>query len=189
MENISILENLINELDKLNGSILFNVDSNKIKSLKKERIELITKIDKQCRLTKINLHETTIFNHLIKKYITIQQRYRDTEINIHATQLVMKNPELTMDMAIAKINNGYDTDNILCLVNPKSLTTNDTLNYVTLRHKEIMKLERSIQELNELFISTYAIVENQGKTIDKIANTTTIAKNHIKGAKHELILK
>ena len=94
-----------------------------------------------------------------------------------------------MDMAIAKINNGYDTDNILCLVNPKSLNTNDTLNYVSLRHKEIMKLERSIQELNELFISTYAIVENQGETIDKIANTTTIAKNHIKGAKHELILK
>ena len=98
MENISILENLINEFDKLNGSILFNVDSNKIKSLQKERIELITKIDKQCQLTKVNLPNHTIFNNLIKKYITIQQRYRDTEINIHATQLIMKK---------SRINHGY----------------------------------------------------------------------------------
>ena len=48
------------------GSILFNVDSNKIKSLQKERIELITKIDKQCQLTKVNLPNHTIFNNLIK---------------------------------------------------------------------------------------------------------------------------
>ncbi len=190
MEELTILDNLITQLDKLNYSILYSVDSKTTKTLQKNKVDLVSLIDKQCQITKKNLDKIyhTNFNDLIKKYIIIQEKYRDTETNIYATQLVMMNPDLTMEMATAKIKGGYDTENILCLVNPKSLVSNanENLNYVTLRHKEIMKLERSIQELHELFISTYAIVMDQGETIDRIATTTNNAKTHISGAKREL---
>ncbi len=190
MEELTILDNLITQLGNLNNSILYSVDDNNTKILRKNKIELISLIDKQCQITKKKLDKIyhAKFNDLIKKYIIIQEKYRDTETNIYATQIVMMNPNMTMEMAITKIKGGYDTDNILCLVKPKTLLLSSTenLNYVNVRHKEIMKLEKSIQELHELFISTYAIVMHQGETIDRIENTTSNAKTNISSAKREL---
>ena len=177
------LDTNINKLDQLNKTILSSVDSTLIKKLNKDRDTLINLINENCRLIKPKLtkNEHPQFNDLIRKYIIIQQTYRNTEMDIYATQLMMRDPNLTKNDAKQMIKDGYDTEGILCL-----LDNHACLNYVTLRHKEILKLEKSIQELHELFISTYAIVEDQGATVNRIANTTSNAKDYVIDAKQEL---
>lgn len=186
------LNQLIKKLDMINGSILNSVDRNLTKNLKNEKSTVIAEIDKQCQYCKLNIPKSSHneFNNIIMKYLSHQKQFHDTETNIHATQLMMKYPNITRDEAIHKIQNeNVNTEHILCLIDPAMLlTSNECLNYVTQRQKEIVKLEKSIDELHELFISTYAIVENQGETINRIGTKTNAAKNYISNGKRELKL-
>ena len=183
------LDQLILNLNKLNDSIISSVDRNKTKQLQADKRVLIKDIDQLCKLCKnlITDKEIEDFNHLIIKYLKIQESFRNTNIHIYATQLMMVDPNITMDEAINKIKTGkIDTDKILCLVHPSFITGQESYNYVKERHKEILKLEKSINELKELFISTYAITMDQGNTIDGISANTSTAKQHVSKAKREL---
>jgi syntaxin 1A/syntaxin 1B/2/3 len=186
------LNQLMGKLDMINGSILNSVDRRETKNLQHEKINLISDINKQCQYIKINLpkYSQKEFNKLLMKYLTQQKQFHDTETNIHATQLMMKYPNLTREEAIYKLQHeDVDTEHLLCIIDPSMLlNSNECLNYVTQRHKEIVKLEESINELQELFISTYAIVENQGETINRIETKTNNAKYYISNGKKELKL-
>lgn len=176
------LDALITQLNLLNSQILTSVDSSKAKMLKENRKLLITSIDQECKLLKptIAKSDVKIYNDLIRKYITIQEKYRNTELSINTTQLMIKNPNLSRDEATEMIKSGHESN--LCL---DSL---NMLNYVTERHKQVMKLEKSIDELYELFIAMNAIVEDQGNIVKRIETKTSNAKQSIKNAKKELIL-
>ena len=62
----------------------------------------------------------------------------------------------------------------------------ETLNYVTLRYKEILKLEASVDELHQLFVDMWALTQQQGYTIDKIRDDIQSAKELIKSGKNDL---
>lgn len=166
--NISIIK-----LGKINNLIIGSIINTK--NLEKERNEIICIINNQCKNIKLKLSKNhyEAFNNLIKKYLTIQKMYHDTEKQILATQLILKDPTLTMEMADNIITNGQCPQNILQLSN-----ANEMYDYVKQRHFEVLKLEKSIQEVNELFIGMYAIVEEQGDTLDRIKNKTESAKNN-----------
>lgn len=176
------LDDLINQLNLLNTQILTSVDSSKTKNLKNEKRKLVGLIDQQCQLLKPTIKKSDVetYNDLIRKYITIQEKYHQTETSINITQLMIKNPNLNYKQAEQMVKSGYESN--LCL---DSLTM---LNDVTERHKQVMKLEKSIDELYELFIAMNAIVENQSNTINSIESKTSNAKLSIKNAKKELLL-
>lgn len=51
------------------------------------------------------------------------------------------------------------------------------------RHSDILKLEKSIMELRDLFVEVATLVETQGEMINRIENHVAHAKNHVdKGA-------
>ena len=165
--NLSIIK-----LGKINNLILGSIYETK--NLEKERNDIIKIINNQCKIikTKLSKNQHAEFNNLIKKYLIIQKTYRDTEKHILSTQLILKDPNLTMDMANNIIANGQCPKNILQLSN-----ANEMYNYVKQRHAEVLKLEQSIQEVHELFIGMYAIIEEQGETVDRIKEKTENAKN------------
>ena len=68
----------------------------------------------------------------------------------------------------------------------KHTTAVETLNYVTLRYKEILKLEASVDELHQLFVDMWALTQQQGYTIDKIRDDIQSAKELIKSGKNDL---
>ncbi|KAA3678718.1 syntaxin 1A [Paragonimus westermani] len=51
------------------------------------------------------------------------------------------------------------------------------------RHEDILKLERSIRELHELFLDLAAMVESQSELIDRIEYNVSATKDHVEGAK------
>lgn len=193
MEDLLIeLETSIINLKKLNDSILYSIDHRIVEKLEKERSDCVTIIDHQCKNIKPKLTNGIINNRskfidLIKKYIIIQENYKNTRKSLFETQILMYNPNLTkieIDNIVLTqsytqfINNSRSTQK-LCLAN-------EAYNYVHDRHKSIMKLEKDIEENKELFIVMYALTELQGETVDRIAEKTHDAKTNCHSANIEL---
>lgn len=182
-EQLDLLNQSIKTLNNVNNQILGSIDDKISKKLKDERNIIITNINTQCKniRLKITKEEHEQFNNLITKYLKMQKNYHDTERNIFATQIVMRNPSISMETANNMILEGCPTDNILCVLNGMEM-----YDYVKQRHAQILKLEKSIQEVHELFVGTYAIIEQQGETVDRIATKTKSAKLNCSIAKTDL---
>jgi t-SNARE complex subunit (syntaxin) len=153
------LEILIQQLDNYNNTILFSLNTI---DLQQDRKECIERIDKQCKLLHKTLddNEKELFNNLIKNYVIVQENYK------HKT-------------------NEFDRLHSL-VVEP--IEGKEMYNYVSQRHKDILRLERDIQEIHELFIATYALTIQQGEKIDSIANVVKDAKENVNEANDDLIV-
>ena len=67
---------------------------------------------------------------------------------------------------------------------PYKKEAEEALNYVQSKHKEIQKLERSINELHQLFVDMAILVEAQGELINQIeANVDSATAYTAKGVK------
>jgi t-SNARE complex subunit (syntaxin) len=158
----------INQLKYVNDELLFAIDC---KMLENNRLVCIDHIDKTCQLIKqTDNYDKEVFVELIKKYIIIQEDYKNAKIHLGIAQLQIRDPNLTENECKQLIIDGYDVHN-----------------YITTRNKELIKLEQSIQEVKELFIATYALVEVQGEQIDRIADAVTNAKHDVKSGNNDLI--
>ena len=76
-----------------------------------------------------------------------------------------------------KINSGDSAQ--LQLSSTKLDVANESYNYVVARHKEVLKLERSLQEVHQLFVDMAALVDQQGEVIDRIAFRIAFAKEEV----------
>lgn len=54
------------------------------------------------------------------------------------------------------------------------------------RHSDIMKLEKSIMELKDLFVDLATLVEVQGEMVNRIENHVALSKSHVGGASEEV---
>jgi syntaxin 1B/2/3 len=180
---MNCLNNLINQLDQINQSLLCSIDE---KDLDGQRIACISNINKQCQIIKQTKHNKDEFIELIKKYITIQENYKYQQHKQLSLQLLMRYPHLSQHNIDDIINNNIDKESILCLFK-QPLDAQYCYHYVQDRHQSILKLERDIQELNELFIASYALVNEQEIKIDHVTQHIDTAKNYCHGAKEELV--
>jgi len=60
-----------------------------------------------------------------------------------------------------------------------------TLAEIEARHKDILKLEKSIQELHEMFMDMAMIVETQGDMVDNIERAVSLIKDSVESSKVE----
>jgi len=63
---------------------------------------------------------------------------------------------------------------------------NDAYNHVSDRHTEILKIEKSLHEVHQLFIDMEALVNQQGEVVDRISFRVANAKADVGCAKEEL---
>lgn len=100
-----------------------------------------------------------------------------------------QNPDQFNDLIRKYVNtqqNYYQTEKDL-LETQRLMQGLETYNYVSFRHKQVLKLEKDIQEINELFICMYALVDQQGNVIDKIEESVSNAKSDCLVAKEEFV--
>lgn len=60
-----------------------------------------------------------------------------------------------------------------------------TLADIEARHEEIMKLEKSIREVHDLFVDMATLIEKQGDKIDSIENHVSNTRSFVERAKEE----
>ena len=109
----------INDLNRINNAILYDINMKSDGKLEKERSNCISSIDIQCKNIKTHLTDQTRiqFIDLIKKYLTIQEDYRNTKKDLFTMQLLMRNPNLTKSEIDMIVSGRTDSNsNILCRI-------------------------------------------------------------------------
>ncbi|XP_039621025.1 syntaxin-4 [Polypterus senegalus] len=121
------------------------------------------------------------FVELMGKCNTIQSQYRDRNIERIQRQLKITGTNVSDEQLDEMLETGQTdifTQNIL----KDTQATKQALNEIESRHDEILKLERSIRELHDLFHFLAMEVEAQGEVIDRIEDNILQSKNYVEKA-------
>ena len=89
-----------------------------------------------------------------------------------------------IDAALESGNTQIFADQILD--KKRHTAAKEALAYIENRHKDIIRLEQSIQELHQLFLDLAILVEAQGELIDQIEYNVSQAASYTKDAVKQL---
>lgn len=113
---------------------------------------------------------------------TIQAQYRDRNVERIQRQLKITGTNVTDEELDTMLESGQTdifTQNIL--IDAKA--TRQALNEIESRHDEILKLERSIRDLHEMFQYLAMEVEAQGDMVNRIETNIKQSANYVEKAK------
>ncbi|XP_065098493.1 syntaxin-4 [Paramisgurnus dabryanus] len=111
----------------------------------------------------------------------IQAQYRDKNVERIQRQLKITGSNVTDDELESMLESGQTdvfTQNIL----NDAKATKQALNEIESRHDEIIKLERSIKELHDMFQYLAMEVQAQGDMIDRIEENIKASHNYVEKA-------
>ncbi|KJE96279.1 syntaxin 1.1 [Capsaspora owczarzaki ATCC 30864] len=126
------------------------------------------------------------FVKLMNEYNEIQTQYKQKYRDRVKRQLKIVKPGATAE----EVNQVLDSDR-----DPGAIFANEIMSHAEAqqalediqdRHKDIVKLEKSIRELHELFLDMAILVEQQGEMIDRIEFNVGQAADHVAESKKEL---
>ncbi|XP_068162360.1 syntaxin-4 [Antennarius striatus] len=173
------LQTLREEIKTLAGQI-----QRKLKSIE------IKKGEEDGKYVSINIRmQRTQHGVLSKEFVelmgycnTIQSQYRDRNVERIQRQLKITGTNVTDQELDAMLESGQTdvfTQNIL--IDAKA--TRQALNEIESRHDEIVKLERSIKDLHDMFQYLAMEVEAQGETVNRIEDNINQGANYVEKAK------
>ncbi|KAF3704104.1 Syntaxin-4 [Channa argus] len=113
---------------------------------------------------------------------TIQAQYRDRNVERIQRQLKITGTNVTDEELDAMLESGQTdvfTQNILI----DAQATKQALNEIESRHDEILKLERSIRDLHEMFQYLAMEVEAQGEMVNQIEHNIKQSCDYVEKAK------
>jgi len=128
-----------------------------------------------------NMHNTLTvkFLDLVTSYQEAQRKYKDKHTEKVRRQIKIVNPGATEEEIQQALDDGAKDIFASQLVDNKfKKQAEDALNYVQNKHKEIQKLEASINELHQLFVDMAILVEAQGELINQIENNVQSARDY-----------
>eukprot|EP01112_Ceratiomyxa_fruticulosa_P001345 TRINITY_DN1140_c0_g1_i2.p1 TRINITY_DN1140_c0_g1~~TRINITY_DN1140_c0_g1_i2.p1 ORF type:complete len:268 (+),score=45.88 TRINITY_DN1140_c0_g1_i2:303-1106(+) len=111
------------------------------------------------------------FAEVIRQYSTVQTDYKDKVKQRLAQKYKIVKPEATAEEIDEAIEEGtVDKVFQMQLMDQAGLTTQakNALSYIQDRHRDIVVLESSIRELNQLFNDMAVLVESQGAILDTV---------------------
>lgn len=113
---------------------------------------------------------------------TVQAHYRDRNVERIQRQLRITGNNVTdeeLDAMLEKGQTDVFTQNILS----DAQATRQALNEIESRHDEILKLERSIRDLHDMFQYLAMEVEAQGEMVNRIETNIKQSTNYVEKAK------
>lgn len=122
------------------------------------------------------------FVELMGRCNTIQAQYRDRNVERIQRQLKITGTNVTdaeLDSMLESGQTDVFTQNILI----DAQATRQALNEIESRHDEILKLERSIRDLHDMFQYLAMEVEAQGEMVNRIESNINQSTNYVEKAK------
>eukprot|EP01137_Pigoraptor_chileana_P034347 Opistho-2@26759 len=182
------------EMDRLmeETQVLANRVRNKLKSIDKENKELSSKSGGHSKSADMRIRES---QHAIlsKKFVEVMTEYNEIQTNYKQKyrdrvkrQFKIVKPDATAD-EVEKVLEG-EGGNIFAqqILSTSHAEAKQALEDIQDRHKDILKLEKSIKELHELFLDMAILVESQGEMIDRIEFSVSEAADFVEEATQEL---
>ena len=170
-----IIQERTNELDRLNSRITKSsiAVKNKLRELRDSYDGSQAAGSKKLTATELRIRETQLsflqkwFVDLMTDHSTSQSDYNERHKRLLRTQMEVigiKKSDEEFDRMLADPFSDVFTDGLL----QKTADARQALAEVTARHEIIIQLEKSIQEVHELFMQMATMVETQGDMIDVI---------------------
>ncbi|XP_044278512.1 syntaxin-4 [Varanus komodoensis] len=126
------------------------------------------------------------FLDLINKCNSTQSEYRDRNMERIRRQLQITGSGVVSDEQLDQMLESGQTEVFVSNIMKDTQVTKQALNEIETRHSEILKLERSIQELHEMFMYLATQVELQGETIDRIEKNILDSEDYVKKGQQHL---
>ncbi|XP_066433057.1 syntaxin-4 [Eleutherodactylus coqui] len=125
------------------------------------------------------------FIEILNRCNMVQSQYRDSNVKRIKRQLQITGSNVTDEQFDEMLESGQ-TDVFTCNILKDTQITKQALNEIETRHEEILKLERSIVELHDMFTYLAMEVEAQGETIDSIEKNILHSTDYVERAKKQL---
>jgi len=132
-----------------------------------------------------NIHKAllSLFMEAMHEYQAVQSSYKDNSREIIKKQVQVVNPDATSDDIERAINDGPE---VIFSTSERAKVATEALAYMQERHKEILKLQKSLEEVHQMFVDLAVLVDQQGEVIDRIAYNINNAKDDVLKATEEL---
>jgi t-SNARE complex subunit (syntaxin) len=184
MQKNSELDDL---LDSTNGGA--SQIRNRLKSMKQENDRLPGESAQKKIRTNMHSLLSKKFIALVQEYQTLQNSYKEKYRERVQRQAEIVKPGVSRDEVDEMIQSGGDMYSDKMMVENKHTEAKAALMQMQEQQKDIKHLERSIIELNQVFMDMSAIVESSSETVhrieDSLTNTVTstgVAITHLKAA-------
>ncbi|KAM4012446.1 syntaxin-4-like [Anomaloglossus baeobatrachus] len=125
------------------------------------------------------------FFEILNQCNLVQTQYRDNNVKRIKRQLQITGHSVTDEQFDEMLESGQ-TDVFTCNILKDTQVTKQALNEIEARHEEILKLEKSIVELHDMFMYLAMEVEAQGETIDSIEKNILHSTDYVEKAKKQL---
>lgn len=175
-------------------SIMANITSeaNKVKTKLKQMGQLTDQIGQQDPNSVEHRIRSTQHQMLTRKFIDVMNEYHSTQADYRdrckariQRQLEITGRKTTDDEIEEMIESGNPaifTRGIIM----ETQQAKQSLAEIEARHSDIMKLEKCIRELRDLFVDLATMVETQGEMINRIENHVALSKSHVDKARVEV---
>lgn len=137
-----------------------------------------------------NMHATTAnkFMSVMKDYQACQVKYKEGMSNKLTRQVKVVNPNATAEDIKAVVSTG-DTSKVFrnaIMAGPANSQITDANREVQAFYQDVLKLQRSVEELNQMFKDMALLVDMQGEMLNSIEFQVHEAKTNIEKGNKEL---
>lgn len=131
---------------------------------------------------RLNLYQTHVrqFHHIMNEYSSVSHQFQQSIQDRTRRQIKYIDPQLPDNLVQEIVQSGQAQDVIL------SGLTQDVVQDIQERHNDILRLEREILEVHELFRDLATLVDLQQESLDIIENRIAKAKDYTEQAAEEL---
>ncbi|XP_062918460.1 syntaxin-4-like [Mobula hypostoma] len=124
---------------------------------------------------------TRDFVEVMNQCHNLQSQYRDRNVERIQRQLKITGTQLTEEEVEAMLESGKQDIFTANLIQETQITK-QAMSEIESRHTEILRLEKSICELHDMFMYLAMEVEAQGEMINNIENTVSTTVNYVEKA-------
>jgi len=155
-------------------------------SLKSMNLENKSSTDHTKWRTNIHSLLTKRFMDQLSTYRTMQSDYREKIKERIRQRVLIVNPSATEEDIEKVVDSGNLNVFASQLARQNLVEATEALTFVERRHEELMKIERSVTELFQLFNDMALLVEAQGEFVDNIEQNVSSSVAHVEEANREL---
>lgn len=182
-------EEVKKDLENTMGTI--SLDAGKVqKKLKIMKQETEQQQDKSSAEHRIH---TTQYQMITNKFVEVMNDYQLTQANYRdkckaniQRQLEITGLKTTDDEIEEMIESGNPAIFTRGIMDVTQEDAKQRLAEIEARHSDIMKLEKNIMELRDLFVDLANLVELQGEMVNNIENHVAMSKSHVDKARAEV---
>eukprot|EP01128_Nolandella_sp_AFSM9_P006457 TRINITY_DN3325_c0_g1_i1.p1 TRINITY_DN3325_c0_g1~~TRINITY_DN3325_c0_g1_i1.p1 ORF type:complete len:265 (+),score=68.20 TRINITY_DN3325_c0_g1_i1:236-1030(+) len=131
-----------------------------------------------------NAHKSVLneFLDIMQDYQTTQNNYNEKSRDLVKAQVLVVNPNATNEDVEKAITLGPAQ----VFAMDRHRAAQESYDYIQHRHDEILKIERSLDEVHQMFVDMAVLVDEQSEVIGRIAFQVSNVKADIKLATEEL---